>query len=74
VVHGSLCVEERGGMNSAHTLYLASLTVAAVAALISGIFMVKSVREGEGLLAWAFAVVFLVSSLLSALYFWRLVL
>jgi hypothetical protein len=55
-------------------MYLASLTVAAVAALISGIFMVKSVREGEGLLAWAFAVVFLVSSLLTALYFWRLVL
>ena len=69
-----MCVEERGGMNPAQTMYLASLTVAAVAALISGIFMVKSVREAEGLLAWAFAVVFLVSSLLTALYFWRIVL
>jgi hypothetical protein len=57
-----------------YTLYLASLIVAAVATLISGVFMVKSVREGEVLLAWAFAVVFLVSSLLTTLYFWRLLL
>jgi hypothetical protein len=55
-------------MSSADTLYLASLILAAAAA-ISGLFMIKSVREGDVAFAWNFAAVFVVSSLLAALFF-----
>jgi hypothetical protein len=55
-------------------MYLAALIAATTATMISAVFMVKSVREGDVLFSWAFAVVFVVSSLLTALYFWRTVL
>jgi len=59
-------------VSSGQTLYLVSLFVAAVATTISGFALIKSVREREPSFAWAFAMVFVVSTFLVALYFWRL--
>jgi predicted neutral ceramidase superfamily lipid hydrolase len=59
-------------VSSGQTVYLVSLIVAAVAVLISGLFMVKSVREREPSFVWAFALVFVVAAFLVAVYFRRL--
>ena len=59
-------------MSSGQTLYLVSLFVAAVATTISGLALIKSVREREPSFVWAFALVFVVAAFLVALYFRRL--
>ena len=59
-------------MSSAHTMYLVSLVLAAVATTISGFALIKSIREREPSFAWAFTLVFVVAAFLVAVYFRRL--
>ena len=67
------------GVSSGETLYLVSgetlylaLFLAAVATTISGFGLIKSVRGREPSFAWAFALVFVVTAFLVAVYFRRL--
>ena len=60
-------------MSLVHQAYLALLVVAVFAAGASGLVMIETVHEGDGLGAWVWAALFFASCTVAAWCFWGLV-